>query len=593
MAKLEPKVVVSHLRDMRKDLLKAKSAVEEMEKDVEDTKPEDLVGEDTAGPDEFNFQDKGEAGPDEDEGVEKETGEKEEKGKHKIENVGDAKKVIDEAKEDLTEVVDALDGLVGANEDEEKKASIKRWNDRYASNLNDLSIRAQKALGDAKASMKHWAFILNRKNVTANIKTPGLKQTLETVKEAQSVWQQLGTIFGHKKQSTNVPPTGSEFSGDKWPNGKNPAEVELRAWNSGADEFKRDKAKYDKLPNAAVDDRLTDEANPHDDKPHVNASFVYDPMNKFASYWDVIDTKTGRRVVADFNNVPASLSPNNRKGENEFIQFSSEDYGKKIASTVIEDGIESVRSMLSGHYVNAKEASLLSQARDPKIKDKAKVRKYYADMYGDKPYAKDLTSAQKTAKEDGVDGGMRVDYTPADEHPSEKNKEHTKDGPGKISAQDPTVILARTERAVEVARKFAACGAFPFTKEAIKNKARQLMQMNDVAFKIAEKTIDELPIVNEAALKEAHIPDTEKGIVGDTKTGVSDPKSKVETEDINATVKSDAKIAKQASIVPQMQDSAPMTKDFTSSFNTTANRLGKMGIDINQTKIMKPRYRQG
>jgi len=145
-------------------------------------------------------------------------------------------------------------------------------------------------------------------------------------------------------------------------------------------------------------------------------------------------------------------------------------------------------------------------------------------------------------------------------------------------------------RAVELARKYASVGAIPFTKEAIYQKAASFMHLTDDEFCIKESTISEMPIVNEAALKQAHIPDTETGIVGNSKEGVRDPKASVKTEDINPNVRSDAKISKQSSIVPQLQvNPEGGNLDLSSMFTTTLNKLARKGVDI--SVLRAPKYR--
>jgi hypothetical protein len=114
------------------------------------------------------------------------------------------------------------------------------------------------------------------------------------------------------------------------------------------------------------------------------------------------------------------------------------------------------------------------------------------------------------------------------------------------------------------------------------------MKMDDATFSATAATLESLPITNESALKESHIPDTEKGIVGNKSEGVRDPQAKVKTEDINAAVKGDATISKSASLVPQMTTDSEGKKDLSAFFTTTASRLEKKGISINQ--LRRPTY---
>ena len=539
---------------------------------------------------------------------------KEEKKEKKIKTPEDAKAVLEEAKLDLQNVVDSLDGICGQVEDEEKKASIRRQNDRYAGSIQALAQTSQKVIQDADDAMNHWSFLQALKNPASKIQNASLKQVAETLNDVERI-NRVIERSASRRFGTAVPPTGAEFTGDKFPNGKNPAEVELRAWEDGASKFHKDRKFEDARPNPAIDNRLNVEDYSRDDKPHVNASFVMVPENRFASYWDITDTKSGKRIIADFANAPSNLGV---KNENGFQQFSSSRYGEKIVSKIMEqervktassmptDGIEAVRQLLNGRYASVKEAA------EPKVKDKAAIRRYYKDAYGDGGYAKQMTAAkseeeekaeeeekkekkeekaeEKEEKKAANENDMDIKYKPADEHPKDKNKGEAKSGPGKLSAQDPQAIKAKAYKAVELARVYASIGAIPFTKTAVLEKSREIQKLSDTDYASKLATLRELPVTNESALTLSHIPDTEKGVVGNNSEGVRDPKAQVKTEDINNEVKSDAKIS---SIVPQMTKSANETSkyDFSSLFSTTASRLRDKGIIPEKSRIMRPKYR--
>jgi len=572
----------------------------------QDVVDQDLPGENGAAPKEL---------PEGEEG-------KEPKGK-KIKNVEDAKAVLDEAKNDLQNVVDSLDGICGQVEEEEKKASFRRQNDRYAANIQTLAQMSQKVIQDADDAMSHWSFLSALKNPAKGIQDSNLKQVAQTLQDVENI-NKIVERSASRRYGTAVPPTGAEFSGDKWPEGKNTAEVENRAWADGAAKFHKDRKFEDARTNPAVDNRLNVVDYSRDEKPYVNASFVMVPENKYASYWDIEDTLTGKRILADFANAPANLGQKNEYG---FRQFSSSQYGEKVVNKIMEqetsktasdkpvDGIEIVRQLLNGRYASVKEAA------EPKVKDKAAIRRYYKDAYGDPGYAKKMVAAdeskaeekkeekkeekaekaeekaekkeeKKEAKQAAEDPAkMDIAYKPADEHPADKNKGEAKDGPGKLSAQDPQVIKAKAFKAVELARKYAAIGAIPFTKEAILNKSREIQKLSSEDYDSKSKTLDEIPVVNAAALKEAHIPDTETGVVGNPAEGVRDPKAQVKTEGVDNTVKSDAKVS---SIVPQMtrESAGGASKfDFSGMFHTTASRLREKGIVPEKARIIRPKYR--
>lgn len=613
MKEVSKNVIVGALGEMAQELTITKSTVEKFAEDLSAMKPEDMdfdfVDEAPGVEGEGENIDKGK------EGIEDST----EEGKEKLPKTKEeAKKILDEATKDIQAVIDGLDGILGQAEQEKEAAIIKRPNAKYASNLSTLSKSADEAIRDAKSALKHWSYLkkaYHPKESISNLTHPDLKQvatTLEQMSIFEKAMNKLGYVRASKQTTaTAVPPTGADFSGDLWPNNKDPKEIETRHWQAGATEFDRDKAKEDKNPNPAVDPRLTDEGNPHDEKPYVNAALYVPEDNKFGAYWEIKDSKTGRSIVASFANLPDKQGPKNEKT---FQYFASPRYGNQIASRVIQTGIEETASELGANF--AKTAELQSEARAPKIKDKAKVRKYYAEAFGDRSYARELTSTQKEAGEKGaVNSDMNVEYKPKDDKVESTNTGEqfgkAKDGAGKLSSQEapaadkaanktaaetvvePTaeekaLIRARAEKAVELAKICSSRGGVPFVKKAILEKAAEYLQMDDATYTATVNALSSLPITNEAALREAHIPDTEIGIVGNKSEGVRTPLAKVKTEDINSSVKSDANISKNASLVPQIAVDNEQRKDISNLFTTTMTRLQKMGVSVN--KLHRPTY---
>lgn len=588
MKKLSSTTIISALKSMVAEINAVRKEAADFKNELDEMAPEEIsvgMGDEGAGvgapEDSFSPVPEEEGKPGE-----------EAKGpkKPEIKSVDDAKKVLNEAKTDLQNVIDSLDGLTGQATDEAKEASYKRMNEKYAQDLNGLRNSAESALKDAKEAIAHWSFLRNLHNPISSIKHPQLKQAAETIKEVNAFQKFVNKLIG--KTATAVAPTGAEFSGDKWPGGKDPKDIEDRQWRAGTEKFNRDKSFEGKRTNPAVDHRLDVEEYSRDDKPYVNATFVTVPNNKFASYWNVADTKTGKCITASFADIPNSLLQgfkDGSKGEEAFNRFATRQYGGRIVDHVLRFGIDSATKMLNGKQANIREASLQSQARDPKIKDKSAVRKYYKDAFGDSEYARQLTSS-----EGGSNDGMDVEYTPKDKGPDSKNTSDdtgkAKDGTGKLSHQkqvDPTIIKARAEKAVDLARKFASTGAIEFTKQAVFAKAKEIMRFTDDQFRVADQTISSLPIVNRAALVESHIPDTENGIVGNKSEGVSNPKATVATEDIDSGVKSDAKIQSMASqIVPQMTTDIEGRKaSIGDSFNTTANKLKRLNVDPSKLRL--------
>lgn len=494
----------------------------------------------------------------------------------KIKTPADAKKALNTCVTDIQSVIDALDGLTGQATEEKSAIAFKRLNAKYSSELVGLAQQTDSAIADAKKALSYWAFLkkakkASKKSTQSSTATShdSIDQAFATVEKSLSFADKIANLLGYKKvEATAVPPSGADFSGDKWPNGKDPKEVEERAWHAGAEKFKRDKSFEDARPNPTVDNRLDTVEYPRNDKPYVNASFKENKDNKFSSYWEVVDAKSGRKLVADFANVPSETGP---KNDQTFKEFSSKFYGNRIADTVVKEGLEAVQKQLGGTISKVTVEGLKAIAAD-----KSSLKKYYTDAFGDSSYASDLTSGSDKSK-------MDVAYTPKDD--SVKNKKvETKDGTGKLSAKDIDIERALARQAVVLARKFASRGAIPFTKESIMKKAESLMKLTAAEFKMRSESLDEIPIVNESALKEAHIPDTETGIVGNKAEGVRTPTAQVKTEDINSNVKSDANV-KKSSFVPQTAtDGVPQIKY---QFNTVKARLDEKGIAPEKLRVAK------
>lgn len=548
MEKTAINALKADLTEMKKDLLQVKKAAEELMEDLKDAKPEDISLDSEMAPD------------------------KKEEHPVEIKTPEDAKKVLNEAVEDIQQVIDKVDGLAGQADEEVEKVAFKRSSDKYASTIQALASTADKAIEDATSALNHWSFLKNRIKVKeAALTNPALRDTLTQVKEAHTLLEGIKSFLGFNKQATAVPPTGAEFTGDKFPNKKNPADIENHHWEAGAQEFKKNKKKEDSMVNPATETRLTDAGNPHDEKPFVNASLFEEPGNKFGSFWVVADSKVGKQIKVAFVNIPPKIGPRNEYG---FSQFSSKEWGIKLAERVTEIGLESVRTLTGGEYVH-KTASLSSTAVE-----KGSIKKYYAEAYGDASYAKDLVAGD-TKK-------MDTAYVPKEKTVKDADT-NTKDGAGKLSSvEDPAVIKAKAHKMIGIAKKAAAAGIIDFNKQSLKSYASDLMKKSDAAVDAIEDTLDHSVIYNEAALKEAHIPDTESGVIGNTATGVSDPKSQVSTEDVNKNVASDAKIA---SFVPQMQKQASVQPEVASMFTTLEKRLQEKGVDLTKTRVRKASYR--
>jgi len=548
------------------DKKQALEALAEMEDELNSTKKDAdsfLGGVNEMGPEDMNFDTEDKSLPEED--------------KEKIDKIKtpeDAKKALNTCVTDIQSVIDALDGLTGQATEEKEAIAFKRLNAKYSSELVNLAHQTDSVIADAKKALSYWAFLKKAKkaskkdtqNTTIN-PHDSIDQAFATVEKSISFGERVARALGYKKvEATAVPPTGADFSGDKWPNGKDPKEIEERAWHSGTEKFKRDKSFEDARPNPSVDKRLDSDEYPRSDKPYVNAFFRINKDNKFSSYWEVVDAKSGRKLVADFANVPGDTGP---KNDQTFKEFASRSYGSRIVESAKKEGLEVVQKQLGGTISKVTQETLKAIAAD-----KAGLKSYYTDAFGDSSYASELTSGSDKSK-------MDVKYTPKDDSVKSK-KEETKNGPGKLSAKDMDIERAQARQAVVLARKFASRGAIPFTKEAIFSKANSLMKLTAAEFKMRSESLDEIPIINEAALKQAHIPEAETGIVGNKNEAVRDQNAKVSTEDIDSNVKSDANV-KKSSFVPQVAvDGVPQVKYL---FNTVKSRLESKGISPEKLRL--------
>lgn len=592
-------------QNMLNDLQIVRKAADEMFDAVEDMAPTDLEFDEGPLPEE------------------------ESKKRPEIKTPEDAKKVLEEAVSDLGAVKESIDGICGEVEEEMDTYAAKRHSSSYGKALEDLSNRAQETIREASDAVQHWSFVIERRKKAKTsaeaqkqqIQSNNILEAIATLKEATELHKTAKEFLA--VTGTAVPPTGADFSGDKWPNGKNPADVENRAWADGASKFHKDKSFEDARPNAAEDNRLNTVEYPRNEKPYVNASIVSNPNVAFSGYWDIFDTKTNKRIIASFKDAPKQLGPKTLEGH---AKFASLEYGKKIVDNVIAAGIDAVAKQLNAKVASFEEVQTTIQqiAKTPEVKDKATIRRYYADAFGDAGYARELTSnkkttanssnkpqnqskieasggsvkgrsdRQRTATDGKITHEMDTAYTPKDEHPKNKNNKPVKQGPGKISNQlsdeDKLLIKAKTEQGIALAQKCAAAGLIPFTKVAIKNKAIEIATYSDEKFATYAELIDTMPIKVKAALTTqlAHIPDTEVGITGNPSTGVRDPKSTIQSDGMDSRVKSDAKIASKPGFVPQFQTTA--SNRTTPQFSTVVSRIQASGGSKNQ--LRRPTYRR-
>jgi len=541
-----------------------------------------------------------------------------EEGKEKVPEIKtpeEAKKTVNEAITDLKAVVEGIDNITDQGADMEQKTSSKtfRLSAKAQNEIGLLTQQAISAVEDARGAIRHWAFLLKRKSTSTKVSNNSpLHAVVQNVKEAKQAWSELGTVFG-----TAVPPTGAEFSGDKGINGdiNYSAKKEIKHYEAGNAEFHTNKAKEDALPNAAAEPRLTDEGNPHEFGAYVNAKVV-NKNNVFGSALvlrALNKDKQGKYAVVTWDKLAKAVG--DKTAENYAI-FTSPAFSQNVVNHIRKNGIEAVAA-----YLNAEVDTIGLEAtaeREPKVKDKAKLRAYYKDAFGDAEFAKALTSSQKTGAnlgagindaaanagtKSGVD--MNINYKPEEESANDVEggltggNDADSVGSGKPKTEASVEIRrAKARVAVDFSRLAASRGIVKFTKTAIAEYARKVVEYDEAKFAAQKELIESMPIVNEAALKEARIPDNEEveqGILANTHEAVRKPDNKnVDTEGVASEVSTDGKIT-QAAVVPQMQTTSSLTKtSFAHNLDTYANRLRKQGLDPEQESYRKvrPHYRK-
>jgi hypothetical protein len=546
------------------------------------------------------------------EGAPGEEGKPGEKKAPEIKTPDEAKKTVNEAITDLKAVVDGIDNITDQGQDMEEKTSSQtfRLSAKATSEIGILTNQAVSAMDDAQGAIKHWSFML-RKN--SNPKTASGNQFVNAVKEGVQVFHELREVLG-----TAVAPTGAEFSGDKTLS-KNPAAVEMRQFEAGNEQFRSDKKKYDAMPNPASSPRLTDEGNPHELGAYVEAKAV-ERNDKFSSAIVVRSLnkdKKGKYAVLTFENLPEEVG---KKTTANYAKFLLPGFAKNIEAHVRKSGIDAVAAYLNGRVDTI---GLATTAREPKIKDKAELRAYYKDAYGDDEFARELTSGQKTSvdlamgiNQDKTKGVTRdtmdIAYKPefesanAEKGGLEGGNKTDSLGDGKAPTKDASLTLearqGKARAAVDLARLASSRGLVPFTKTGIKDKALEIIAFSDEKFNAYKEVLEGMPEVN-AILLEAHIPDADTGIVGNKREGVRNPKEQAKTDGLDSQVKSDAKISESskqaqltrtANMVPQMQVTSALTKEsFAANMDTLQNRLAKRGLTLEgSVRRVGPVYRK-
>ena len=164
---------------------------------------------------------------------------------------------------------------------------------------------------------------------------------------------------------------------------------------------------------------------------------------------------------------------------------------------------------------------------------------------------------------------------------------------------------AKAYQAVELARKFAAVGQIEYSRDAIAKKASEIMNWTNSKYATTSELLGQFKLVVPNALsdtnfpKEAHLPESEKGVVGNAKEGVRDPQAEVDTEgEINSDVAKDAEIKKHASFVPQgmskgSESDDPRLKNISGNILLDSlQRRGVVAAYSGKNRIMPTHYRE-
>jgi len=474
------------------------------------------------------------------------------------------KKVLEKADESLDTVEEDLSG----KSKEAKRLTRKaRKGEKFADEAKQTIKDVQKAIDKTEDIVDDVEKVIpeevkNKKSSELDIEpeevdigdVPSLSPTDEisfAVKAASRVKKAFNffkTTFGNEKEASFEPVTKAEDKGDYLTKDMNKdtglGSYEVKQWNAFDTEGKGQRTKEHSTP------------RPHgpmerEPKEQMQLNLIHGSIPARTG-WRV-RKGNGPVVFASFEDVcdadPRAMTLENYKA------FTSDSYGRKIASLVSSKGIFAVQKESSGRWVIAsltgeglinlplrKTAKDFPKSMEKKIDElsdaqKKKFKKTWVSAYD---YAKDKENkvkgspdeyASKTAwdkvpKSQKNSGLLRKQAAEGDVSPGYLKGYYTKaygdaSYAGQLTSQAQRE--AHAKQAFKLARIKASRGLVPFTKEALVEETKAIMDLSPEDYQKTLSATSKLPVTDSKILTAIKIPsehDTESGISYDSTKSV-------------------------------------------------------------------------
>lgn len=433
------------------------------------------------------------------------------------------------------------------------------------------------------------------------------------------------------KEATAMPPTGARDPGDYGEAGKIESHEMSRWWNDMYPEYMKMKSNEEanelNEPEGKIELLTGFVGNKTPDDPEVGKQTVAPAIfarrfmnagpkwaNSFIGVVKVAEDGSTEAFTASFRDAAGDAGD-----EEEFTEFSSDDYLDRVLATVKTHGMNEAYYQMNGKVAqlegitpgktekvsplyDTKEENKHSNTARPGERPDAKDghgktagdKEYYGKAFGDPGYASDLVTANQK---------IATLSTRIDEMTIEKRASRM------------------AEYALHLARVAASRGIIPFDMPSVQKQATEYINLDDNGLKAVKGHLVALPVVNQRALEAYQIPEAEnmsKGIVHNVLDTVDRIREQhvdaenVAPDGIQTAVERDAKVTaevdeekirKQASelnngIVPQMHASEAagsinglpdMSKFFQS---TIENRLKRAGAWESHKHLLKSNRRQ-